>query len=117
MLFGKSLTSFSVLLGVTLVSTALVPVVAYENGAPHISTSEGSAFFSKKVFNKLGYFDNSRFSSDTDYWHRMEVLSRVSPELDIKIGSHPTPLIVGYLRVNKDNLTAQIPISHRGNYC
>lgn len=90
--------------------------MAYENGSPHISTSEGSAFYSKKVFNKLGYFDNSRFSSDTDYWHRIEVLSKVSPELNIKVGSHPTPLIVGYLRTNKSNLTLQIPISNRKDY-
>ena len=29
------------------------------------------AFFSKKTFNILGYFDNSKFGADTEYWHRL----------------------------------------------
>lgn len=29
------------------------------------------AFFNKKVFNILGYFDNSKFGADTEYWHRL----------------------------------------------
>ena len=29
------------------------------------------AFFSKEVFNVLGYFDNSRFGADTEYWKRL----------------------------------------------
>ena len=28
------------------------------------------AFFSKEVFNVLGYFDNSYFGADSEYWHR-----------------------------------------------
>jgi hypothetical protein len=29
------------------------------------------AFFNKKVFDILGYFDNSKFGADTEYWKRL----------------------------------------------
>lgn len=87
--------------------------MAYENGKPHITTSEGTAFYSRGVFEKIGYYDNSRFSADTDYWLRVEQSHKVNKFV---LGAHTQPLVIGYLRKNKSNLTVQIPIHTRGEY-
>ena len=34
--------------------------------------SEGIAIFRRSVFDKIGYYDDTRFSGDTDYWWRLE---------------------------------------------
>lgn len=77
----------------------------YENGRPHISTSEGTAFYSRKIFSHLGYYHDSRFSSDTDYWWRLEAFIQTNPELGFSLGEHTEPLKMAYLRRGKDNLT------------
>jgi glycosyltransferase involved in cell wall biosynthesis len=41
--------------------------------------SEGIAFFKREVFeNILGYYDNTRFSGDTDYWWRLEAYCKIN---------------------------------------
>jgi glycosyltransferase involved in cell wall biosynthesis len=72
------------------------------NGQPHIGTSEGIAFYSRKVFETLGYYDNTRFSGDTDYMWRLDAWIKTN-NLDYKLGEHKEPLYVAYL--HDDNLT------------
>ena len=43
-----------------------------DNGGLDIHASEGIAFYDRRAFINLGYFDNTRFSGDTDYWWRLE---------------------------------------------
>lgn len=90
--------------------------MAYENGKPHITTSEGITFYSKKAFKHLGYYDNTRFSGDTDYWWRLDTWIKAN-KLDYKLGEHKNPLYVAYLRDN-GNLTTKHPIQgeERKNY-
>ena len=90
--------------------------IDYENGKPHITTSEGNAFYSKKILPYLGYYDNTRFSGDTDYWWRLENFIKLNPKYNFKLGEHKDPLIVGYLRNNKNNLTLKHPIPGRQQY-
>ena len=72
--------------------------IDYENGKPHISTSEGIAFYSKKIHLHLGYYDNTRFSGDTDYWWRLENFIKSNPSYNFKLGEHKDPLYIAYLR-------------------
>ena len=72
------------------------------NGQPHIGTSEGIAFYSRKVFETLGYYDNTRFSGDTDYMWRLDAWIKTN-NLDYKLGEHKDPLYIAYLHDN--NLT------------
>ena len=61
------------------------------------------AFFSKKVFDILGYFDNSKFGADTEYWNR---LLRY-----IKINSNQSVFrveeLLYYAQLTGDNLVVQ----------
>jgi glycosyltransferase involved in cell wall biosynthesis len=70
------------------------------------------AFFSKKVFDVLGYFDNSYFGADTEYWHR---LLRY-----IQINSHYTVFrieeLLYYAQVTGNNLTIKYNESDRDLY-
>lgn len=88
--------------------------IAYENGRQHITTSEGIAFYSREVFEKLGYFHNTRYSGDTEYFRRVLSWIQASGNSYL-IGSHEEPLYVAYLR-NGRNLTTQIPIVNRSSY-
>lgn len=45
-----------------------------------IYSSEGIAIFRRECFEILGYYDNTRFSGDTDYWWRLESLCNTSPQ-------------------------------------
>lgn len=87
-----------------------------ENGKPHISTSEGIAFYSKNLLSHLGYYDSTRFSGDTDYWWRLENFIRLNPLYNYELGEHKDPLYVAYLRGKDENLTLKHPISGRQQY-
>jgi glycosyltransferase involved in cell wall biosynthesis len=64
-----------------------------------IFTGEGTAFYRREVFNELGYFDNTRFSGDTDYMWRLEALCVVKkPEW--KIGISQEILYINYSHEN-----------------
>lgn len=67
-----------------------------ETGQLHIATSEGIAFYSRKAFDILGYYDNTRFSGDTDYFWRLDAWIKIN-NLDYKLGEHKDPLYIAYL--------------------
>ncbi len=70
-----------------------------EDGNPSIFTGEGTAFVSRKLFNAIGYFDDTRFSGDTDYMWRAEALcNTLKPEW--KIGESKEILYVNYNHEN-----------------
>mgnify|MGYP003117041647 FL=1 len=70
-----------------------------EDGNPNIFTGEGTAFISRKLFDTIGYFDNTRFSGDTDYMWRAEALcNTVKPEW--KVGESKEILYVNYSHEN-----------------
>jgi glycosyltransferase involved in cell wall biosynthesis len=79
------------------------------NGQPHIGTSEGIAFYSRKAFENLGYYDNTRFSGDTDYFWRLGAWIQTN-NLDYKLGEHKECLYIAYIR--KTNLTIQYDWTH-----
>ena len=73
--------------------------ILYENNSPKTFNGEGQAFYRRIVFDKiLGYYDNIRFSGDTDYWWRLEAYCNLNPQYK-NILSH-LPL---YLRRNHQN--------------
>lgn len=78
------------------------------NGNPlkgQIRRGEGTAFYNRLAFQKLGYFDNTRYSGDTDYWLRAEAFCKVNEKYRM---THFTP--VTYLAVNHgQNLTTIKP--------
>jgi glycosyltransferase involved in cell wall biosynthesis len=83
-----------------------------ENGRPHVTASEGISFISKYVFQNLGYYDNTRFSGDTDYWWRLEQFCIFN---GYTLGEHKEILYIAYLR-GDDNLTKIKPIKDRTKY-
>ena len=87
--------------------------IAIENGKQHIRTSEGISFISKKTFQNLGYYDNTRFSGDTDYWWRLEKYSNLNGYV---LGEHPEVSYIAYLRSDNSNLTISNPIHTRQEY-
>lgn len=60
--------------------------------------SEGIAFYSRKTFDLMGYFDNTRFSGDTDYWWRLEALCFKNPLYEFGISND-----ILYLAVTHEN--------------
>lgn len=65
----------------------------------HTYAGEGIAFFKRKVFEEiLGYFDNTRFSGDTDYWCRLEAFCKLNTRYSV--GESREPL---YLRRHHGN--------------
>lgn len=82
-----------------------------ENGSPQkdrmnpnkldVYSSEGIAIFPRKTFDILGYYDDTRFSGDTDYWWRLERFCALNPKY--LLGKHMLKL---YSAVSHDeNLT------------
>lgn len=63
-----------------------------------VKKGEGVAFYSRKAFNVLGYYDSTRYSGDTEYWKRAEAYCRSNPPYLI---SHFFE--VTYLAVNHGN--------------
>ena len=94
------------------VNRQLEPQLTPQGDRIDIYASEGIALFSRKVFDTLGYYDNTRFSGDTDYWRRLEAFCKTNPQYSLTIS--PDQLYLAILHEN--NLTRQIPISNRGGY-
>lgn len=61
------------------------------------------AFFSKKVFDILGYFDNSKFGADTEYWKRL--LKYISLNKDCS--KYTLEELLYYAQLTTDNLVIQ----------
>lgn len=74
------------------------------DGQAHIGTSEGIAFYSRVAFDNLGYYDDTRFGGDTDYFWRLEAWIRKN-NLEYQLGEHKECLYIAYLR--KTNLVIQ----------
>lgn len=64
-----------------------------------ILCSEGIAFYSKKAFKVLGYFNNLTVGEDTDYWWRLEAYVRSNSKFNVKYNS----AILYYARIHNDN--------------
>lgn len=62
-------------------------------------TGEGTAFYRREVFDELGYFDNTRFSGDTDYMWRLEAVCAVKKP-KWKVGASKEILYVNYSHEN-----------------
>lgn len=74
------------------------------DGQPHIGTSEGIAFYSRVAFDNLGYYDDTRFGGDTDYFWRLDAWIKAN-NLGYQLGEHKECLYIAYLR--KTNLVIQ----------
>lgn len=83
-----------------------------KNGKYDVYCSEGIAMFSRKGFQKIGFFDNTRFSGDTDYVIRMESLGDIDDE--ITTGEDYNVLYI--CQVHPENLLVTHPIEERIPY-
>lgn len=73
-----------------------------EINGKYYHNSEGIAFFPRKVFKGiLGYFHNTRFSGDTDYWWRLEAFCKLNPSYKTSLSSKPLYL----RRLHGENLS------------
>lgn len=72
-------------------------LVYTHDGKPNMGISEGTAFYSRISFNNLGYYHNTRFGGDTDYFWRLEAWVK-SNNLDYQLGTHEEILVIGWLR-------------------
>lgn len=70
------------------------------------------AFFSKKVFDILGYFDNSKFGADTEYWKRL--LKYISLNKDYS--KYTLEELLYYAQLTTDNLVIQYQENVRDLY-
>lgn len=70
------------------------------------------AFFSKKVFDILGYFDNSKFGADTEYWKRL--LKYISLNKDCS--KYTLEELLYYAQLTTDNLVIQYQENVRDLY-
>ena len=82
--------------------------VDFENGKPRIHPTDGIAFFTRKAFDTIGYFDNTKFSGDTDYLWRLQAWIQTNKKEDI-LQDHVECLYIAYIRGN--NLTVNFPVS------
>ncbi len=81
-------------------------------GGYDIYASEGIAFYSRKTFEFLGYYDNVRVAADTDYWWRCEAYCKLNPSYTTENSTEILYLAI----LHGDNLTIQVPIHNRGEY-
>ena len=70
-------------------------------GKINIHASEGIPIYKRKVFELLGYFDNIRFSGDTDYFWRLEAFCSVNPPFQAGVSSEELYLAIEH----ENNLT------------
>ena len=94
------------------VNTDLEPQIDPQSGQYRMRASEGIAMFTRKAFEILGYYDNTKFSGDTDYWWRCEAYCKLNPAYTLTESLEHLYLAI----VDGTNLTTQIPVSNRGDY-
>ena len=80
-----------------------------DNNKPNIYASEGIAFYRKTVFDRIGYYDNTRFSGDTDYINRIKEWIKLN-EPNCSIGQHNEVLYIAYL--HETNLSVKYNFTH-----
>ena len=75
-------------------------------GQPDIYTGEGIAFYDRKILKYLGYYDDTRFSGDTDLWWRLEALINNNSEVKHwELGESKEILYITFDQENNKNLT------------
>ena len=62
-------------------------------------TGEGIAFYKRCVFDELGYYDNTRFSGDTDYMWRLEAVC-ATKNTEWEVGASKEILYINYSHDN-----------------
>lgn len=77
-----------------------------------VYASEGIAIYDRRVFDFIGYFDDIRYSGDTDYFQRIDVFTKINTEYRVS----KNPLVLYLRRVHDENLTVTIPIEQRTGY-
>lgn len=90
----------------------LQPQLTPQGDTYDVYASEGIALYPRKTINLLGYYDNTRFSGDTDYWWRLEAFCSVNPQYKVGISDE----ILYYAVNHENNLTKTNPISSRAGY-
>lgn len=81
------------------VNKDLEPQLTPQGDRMDVYASEGIAFFPRKTFDTiLGYYDNTRFSGDTDYWWRLEAYCSLNPQFKVGISNN-----ILYLAINHEN--------------
>ena len=70
-----------------------------EDGTPNTFTGEGTAFMSRKLFDTIGYFDDTRFSGDTDYMWRADALCKTIKS-EWRVGESKEILYINYTHEN-----------------
>lgn len=70
------------------------------------------AFYNKKAFEILGYFDNSLYGADNEYWHRLLRYVQINKKYSI----HRVNELLYYSQVTKNNLTLKYGIDLRKLY-
>jgi glycosyltransferase involved in cell wall biosynthesis len=63
------------------------------------------AVFKRSVFDRIGYFEESRFGADWEYWQRLTFFNRMMGETTV---AHKK--VVGKSFIHDNNLTVKIPI-------
>lgn len=84
-------------------------VALTHEGKPNVGTSEGIAFYSREAFNNLGYYHETRFGGDTDYFWRLDAWIKTN-NLDYQLGAHKEILYVAHQR--KEGLTTLYNWTH-----
>jgi len=78
----------------------------------HIGRGDGIAFYTREVFDTLGYYDNTRFAGDTEYLNRFIEYNRIYDLGKIT----QLDLITYFASENEDNLTSKYNRDKRNNY-
>lgn len=73
-----------------------------------VYASEGCAIYSSGVHDILGFYDDTQFSGDTDYWWRLERYCELNTEYSLDISREVLYLAVS--RNEKSNLTKQYKV-------
>jgi len=91
------------------VDKELKPQLTPQGDRIDVYASEGIAIFPRMTFkNILGYYDNTRFSGDTDYWWRLETYCNFNPKFKAGISND-----ILYLAINhENNLTKKYNFTH-----
>jgi len=75
-----------------------------KTGQVQVATTEGIAVYDRRIQEYLGYYDDTRFSGDTDMWWRLEAFCSVyKPEW--KVGESKEILYLNFDQVNGGNIT------------
>ena len=70
------------------------------------------AFYSKKAFEILGYFDDSRFGADMEYWHRLLKYVKIKPQYSMNRVSE----LLYYSQITGNNLILKYGNDIRESY-